>query len=59
MRTLYRQVREYLAAAKDLVGMAGSGEQLKASLIERFPTYRGAVLLDIQNGYLFPALPAA
>jgi glyoxylase-like metal-dependent hydrolase (beta-lactamase superfamily II) len=58
-RELYGQVREYLAAAKDLVERAESGEQLKASLIERFPDYRGEILLDVQNMYLFPASPAA
>lgn len=58
-KELYRQVREYLAVAKNLVDHASSGEQLKASLIERFPAYRGAALLDLQNTYLFPPSPVA
>ena len=56
---LYDQAREYLATAQDLVHRAQTAEQLKASLAERFPAYRGALLLDIQNMYLFPAKPAA
>jgi len=54
-KEIYGQVREYLTAAKALLAEASSGEQLKATLIERFPAYRGEVLLDIQNMYLFPA----
>jgi glyoxylase-like metal-dependent hydrolase (beta-lactamase superfamily II) len=53
-KDLYQQVRDYLAAAKNLIAQASSGEQRKASLTERFPSYGGAVLLDLQNGYLFP-----
>jgi glyoxylase-like metal-dependent hydrolase (beta-lactamase superfamily II) len=56
-KEIYAQAREYLSAAKPLVAEATSPEQLKAALIERFPTYRGAILLDIQNMYLFPAAP--
>jgi hypothetical protein len=56
-KEIYAQAREYLSAAKPLVAEATSPEQLKAALIERFPTYRGAILLDVQNMYLFPAAP--
>jgi glyoxylase-like metal-dependent hydrolase (beta-lactamase superfamily II) len=56
-KEIYAQAREYLSAAKRLVAEVTSAEQLKAALIERFPTYRGAILLDVQNTYLFPAAP--
>jgi glyoxylase-like metal-dependent hydrolase (beta-lactamase superfamily II) len=58
-KEIYADVRDYLAAAKDLVGAANSGEELKASLIERFPTYRGEALLDLQNIYMFPTAQEA
>src|SRR3954451_19946347 len=47
-----------MTAAQDLVAAADSGEQLKASLIQRFRTYRGEALLDVQNIYMFPASQA-
>lgn len=52
---LYDQVLEYLTAAEAALASATTGEALKAVLLERFPTYRGVALLDIQNSYMFPA----
>ena len=53
-KEIYSQCRKYLSAAKPLVAEATTAEQLKAALIERFPTYSGELLLDVQNRYLFP-----
>ena len=58
-KEIYSQCREYLSAAKSLVAEATSADQLKAALIERFPTYHGELLLDVQNMYLFPPSPQA
>jgi glyoxylase-like metal-dependent hydrolase (beta-lactamase superfamily II) len=45
----------YLEAASPLLAAATDGDGLAASLIEAFPEAGGRGLLDIQNGYLFPA----
>jgi glyoxylase-like metal-dependent hydrolase (beta-lactamase superfamily II) len=53
-RRLYDRALEYLAVAGPALAEATTGEALKATLIRRFPDYRGRALLDIQNQYLFP-----
>jgi glyoxylase-like metal-dependent hydrolase (beta-lactamase superfamily II) len=53
-RNLYDQVLDYLAAAEPALASATTGAELKDALLERFPEYGGAMMLDIQNTYLFP-----
>lgn len=57
-KELYDQVLDYLAAAESAVEQATTGEQLKTTLTQRFPDYRGVILLDVQNMILFPFPPA-
>lgn len=48
-------VRTYLEVAQPLLASATDGAALKKALVEAFPEAEGTMLLDIQNGYLFPA----
>jgi hypothetical protein len=48
------QDRDDLSVAQGFVAEAATGEQLKAARIERLPTDRATIMLDVQNMYLFP-----
>lgn len=55
-RELYDRVLEYLAFAGPQLEKATNGEQLKTTLVNRFPNYGGVMLIDLENAlYLFPA----
>jgi glyoxylase-like metal-dependent hydrolase (beta-lactamase superfamily II) len=48
---VWAELGSYLDAGRELFG--DDGEAYKEAITQRFPTYRGAVLIDIANGYLF------
>ena len=53
-RELYDRVLEYLTFAESALEKASDGEQLKKTLVERFPHYEGVILIDLENSlYLF------
>jgi len=48
---VYAELRRYLADARELLG--DDGEAYKKAIIDRYPAYGGAFIIDIANGYLF------
>jgi glyoxylase-like metal-dependent hydrolase (beta-lactamase superfamily II) len=52
-RGIYQELVGYLEAATEL--LADDGETYKKAILDRYPDYDGAFLIDIANTYLFPA----
>ena len=44
----------YLEFVEDAYGKVESGDELKAAIMERYPSYLASSLVDIQNLFLFP-----
>jgi glyoxylase-like metal-dependent hydrolase (beta-lactamase superfamily II) len=57
---LYDAMRRYLGAAQAALTESSGGAEFKSRLIAEFPDHRGAVLLDHEMRFLFPApVPSA
>lgn len=50
---VFAEVANYLADARELLG--DDGEAYKKAIVDRYPAYGGAFLIDIANRYLFGA----
>lgn len=50
---VYAEIGRYLADARELLG--DDGEAYKKAIVDRYPSYGGAFLIDIANRYLFGA----
>jgi len=48
---IYDELRRYLADAQELLG--DDGEAYKKAILDRYPAYGGAFVIDIANRYLF------
>lgn len=48
---VYAELRRYLADAQELLG--DDGEAYKKAILDRYPAYGGAFIIDIANRYLF------
>lgn len=48
---IYAEIANYLADARELLG--DDGEAYKKAIVDRYPAYGGAFLIDIANRYLF------
>jgi len=48
---VWAEIGAYLDAGRELLG--DDGAAYKKAITERFPSYRGELLIDIANGYLF------
>ena len=53
-KELYSRMQHYLSTARDLYARATDGEDLKNKMIQAFPDYGGAGMLDQQKRFLFP-----
>jgi len=53
-KELYSRMQHYLSTARDLYARATDGEDLKNKMIQAFPDYGGAGILDQQKRFLFP-----
>jgi glyoxylase-like metal-dependent hydrolase (beta-lactamase superfamily II) len=54
-REVVTEMAQYLADARELLG--DDGEAYKKAILERYPDWRAAALIDIGNRYLFGPLP--
>jgi glyoxylase-like metal-dependent hydrolase (beta-lactamase superfamily II) len=50
---IYDELRRYLADGRELLG--DDGDAYKKAILDRYPAYGGAFVIDIANGYLFGA----
>ncbi|MGI5460829.1 MBL fold metallo-hydrolase [Streptomyces sp. CA-249302] len=53
---VFADLRRYLADARELLG--DDGEAYKKAILERYPSYGGAFIIDIANRYLYGAQDA-
>jgi hypothetical protein len=51
--SVLESVLSYVEDAKQIHESVDSGEDLKAGLVDKYPTYRAPILLDISNSFLY------